>query len=139
MARGSGLTGKFWVRVLKAALLDAKKTWPKHGDRMRLRRQALKLRYFPGLSKDGGDVLDVNWEWIKALSQLSIGELRITDRIGGHTNIRVIFYVHERKDKKRQSNPEIWILACFPKKRQNFTVHDLKTLKARRTAVLMNA
>src|SRR5438552_663523 len=93
------LSGRYWVRVFGPALWEASKPWPRTRDRMEVRRHALKLRFWPERNpqNEGGTVLDVDWSWIKALKGKNVGELRIDDRIGGHSNIRLIFFVAEQR------------------------------------------
>jgi hypothetical protein len=131
---GDSLTGSYRVRALKAALLDAKKTWPKTCDRMEMRRHALKLRYWPSGEGDGGQVLDLDWNWIKVVRDLRIGELRIDDQIGGMNNIRIIFFVGDENVKRPL--PMIWILLAMIKKRDDFTDANIVTFKARRQIVI---
>jgi len=105
-------------------------------DCFELRSQALKLRYWPEKSgeSDSGAFLDLNWSWIKALKGLDVGELRVDDSIGGHDNLRIIFYRGpETKLEPRSEKPVIWILAVLQKKRQDFTSANVKTFRGRRT------
>jgi hypothetical protein len=59
-----------------------------------MRRHPLKLRYWPEPrpQDESGQVLDLDWEWIKACKGLRIGELRIHETIAGFDNWRVIFF-----------------------------------------------
>ncbi len=82
---------------------------------------------------DNGTLLDLDWEWIKALPGLRIGELRIKDSMGGHDNIRIIFFDPQRPSKPK---PMLWVLAVFQKKRADFTTAQLQTFRLRRTLVL---
>lgn len=133
----NSLTGSHWVRLLGAAAQDAKILWPATRHRMEVRRNALKLRFWPEQHPmdDSGTVLDLDWEWIRALKGKRVGELRIHDRIGGIDNIRLIFFVG---DIVRPSDPmkAIWILAAKAKKRDDFTAADIRTFDARRTIVM---
>jgi hypothetical protein len=133
--KGEGLTGNYRVRVLRPALDEAYKLCPRMCDRMELRAQALKLRYWPAnQSSDGnGQLLDLDWSWIKAAPHLRIGELRIDDTIGGNDNLRLIFFVGERV--VAMPMPVIWILRAMQKKRNDFSAHDLAMVKARRMFV----
>jgi hypothetical protein len=83
---------------------------------------------------DSGKLLDVDWSWIKALRSLDIGELRIEDNIGGCDNLRIIFFVGDRK--VHQPLPIIWVLHVMQKKRMEFTANDLAVFKARRALVV---
>ena len=59
-----------------------------------MKEDALKLRFWPEHEPedDNGELLDLDWSWIKALRGLHVGELRIHDTIGGCDNLRVIFF-----------------------------------------------
>jgi hypothetical protein len=60
------LTGKYLVRAGIWAFQEAHKWLPRTRDRAELRRQALKLRFWPAChpEDDGGQVLDLDWCWI---------------------------------------------------------------------------
>jgi hypothetical protein len=105
-------------------------------DYFELREQALKLRFWPDheYAFSSGHVLDLDWCWIKALPKLNIGELRIDDVIGGHDNLRVIFFVGDEDVKAPL--PMIWILAVLQKKRQDFTTANIENFRSRRTLVV---
>lgn len=79
-------------------------------------------------------VVDLDWSWIVALPNSKVGELRIDDVIGGHDNLRIIFYVGSPT-----SSPDdmrcVWILAVMQKKRNDFTAHNIATFRARRLLV----
>lgn len=64
----------------------------------------------------------------------AVGELRLDDTIGGNDNLRIIFL--EGPPDARLPMPVIWILRVMQKKRDDFSVHDLKIFKARRALVL---
>ena len=66
----------------------------------------------------------------------NVGELRIDDVIGGHNNLRVIFFVPGVK-RRGDPLPAIWILAAMQKKRQDFSAANLQTFKLRRQLVLL--
>ena len=128
------LTGTYRVRAGRWAFQDAHKCLPRTRDRAELRRHALKLRFWPERSPetDDGQLLDLNWSWIKALPGKRVGELRIDDTIGGCDNLRVIFFVPREKTEP----PNLWILAVFQKKRDDFSKAQLKLFKARRELIL---
>lgn len=136
----NGLSGSYRVRVFGAALREARKTWPRVKDRMRVRRHALKLRYWPEVSPrdEQGTLLDLDWCWIRALKGSRVGELRVHDAIGGCDNIRIIFFVPDNKVAKVPDKglPVIWVLAAIQKKRNEFTEANLKVFRFRRTLVL---
>jgi hypothetical protein len=134
--KGERLTGNYWVRPLRPALDESCKLCPRKRDRMELRAHALKLRYWPATmpSDDNGQLLDLDWSWIRAAPRLQIGELRIGDVIGGNDNLRLIFFVGERLVALPM--PVIWILRVMQKKRDDFSTNDLAIAKARRLIVL---
>ncbi|MEK6237505.1 MAG: hypothetical protein N2C14_22590, partial [Planctomycetales bacterium] len=130
------LTGDHFVKALRPVFQDAHHWFPKTRDRAEIRRHALKLRFWPDSkpTDDNGQVLDLNWQWIKSLPGKKVGELRIQDKIGGHDNIRIIFYLGDAKivDPMRR----IWFLAVLKKKRQDFSKANIKIFKARRLLVV---
>lgn len=131
-----GLTGRYRVRVFRPVLKEAARLCPRVRDYFELRAQALKLRYWPDhrLEQPNGHVLDLDWSWIKALPGLQVGELRVDDVIGGHDNLRAIFFVGDPEVKVPL--PIIWIVALLQKKRQEFTTHQIELFRARRTLVI---
>ncbi len=128
------LTGTHWVRAGRWALQDAHKWLPKKKDFAALRRHALKLRFWPNHhpENDDGQLLDLNWSWIRALPGKRIGELRIDDTIGGCDNLRVIFFV----PREETEPPMLWVLAAFQKKRDDFSKAQIQTFKGRRELIL---
>jgi hypothetical protein len=130
------LTGHFRVRALRSAFDDVRKLCPRIADRMEVRRHALKLRYWPEHhpTDDAGKVLDLDWEWVRALPGLRVGELRISDVIGGNDNLRAIFYVGS--GEIREPLPMIWILRVLQKKRDDFSMNDIAIFRARRGLVI---
>jgi hypothetical protein len=128
------LTGSYHVRALRPAFHDAHKWLPKSKDRAELRRHSLKLRFWPEKSPkdERGQLLDLDWSWIKALGGYRIGELRVHDTIGGCDNLRVIFFDPDNK----KPHPTIWVLAVFQKKRDDFTKAQLDNFKLRRQLVI---
>lgn len=137
------MTGTHYVRAVRPAFQDAHKWLPHKRDRALLRRQALKLRFWGDdrSTDEAGLVIDLNWDWVRALRGDRIGELRIDDEIGGFDNLRVITW-HPTKpippswDPTFQDVPHIWILSVFQKKRNDFTKANLQTFAARRDTVL---
>jgi hypothetical protein len=131
-----GLSGNRWVRRLGAVRADTQRYFPRARDYFEIRRQALKLRFWPSpLTTDpSGRIIDLDWSLIRALPGLNVGELRVDDEIGGHRNIRIIFFVGPNDD--RYPMPCIWILSVFPKKRDDFTSHQLENFRARRQIVM---
>jgi hypothetical protein len=135
-AEGKHLRGSHRVRVIRPALRKANKMLPKCRDQMELRAQALKLRHWPEkeVIDEQRQLIDLDWSWIKALSGLRIGELRIADEIGGHENIRLIFWVGDKA--VRAPLPMIWVLDVLAKKRDEFTSYQLDVFRAKRTLIL---
>ena len=133
---GKHLTGFYRVRVFRPAWGDARRLLPRTRDCIELRAHALKLRYWPEKNPEAesGDLLDLNWSWIRALGGLKIGELRIDDKIGGNDNLRVIFFCGDPKVK--EPLPFIWILGVIQKKRMEFTAHQIQIWRDRRTLVI---
>lgn len=131
-----GLEGSRWVRVFGPALREAHRWWPRARYRMEVRRHALKLRFWPAQSpvEDSGALLDMDWEWIRACRGESVGELRIEDEIGGHRNIRIVFFVGPTR--AGDPLPAIWILAALPKKRHDWTPHQISIFRGRRKLIL---
>lgn len=131
-----GLTGSYRVRVIRPALKQACRLFPRARDYFEARDQVLKLRYWPQhlITHANGHVLDMDWEWIKALPNLRVGELRMDDTIAGLNNLRAIFYVGDSEVKAPL--PMIWILALLQKKRQDFTAEQISIFRARRTLVV---
>jgi hypothetical protein len=130
------LTGRYHVRALRSALKTGRHIMPKSRDRAELRRHALKLRYWPDnvTMEPSGQVVDLDWSWIKALRGNNVGELRIGDVIGGHDNLRVIFFV--AGPVPGESMDCIWVLDVFQKKRNEFTGHEISTFKGKRAIVM---
>jgi hypothetical protein len=104
-------------------------------DQERLRRHALKLAWFPDSGPDSGSVIDLDWSWVEGLpgNKRDVGELRIDEPIGGHRNLRMIFFLGDASFA--DPLPMIWILRVFPKKSYVFKTEDLDCFHARRTNV----
>lgn len=101
---------------------------------MVLREHALKLRFWPG--GRGGQSVDINWDWIHACGHLGIGELRVEDTIGGHNNLRIIFFKPDTDKSSPDAMPLIWILRVLQKKTQSFMQNEIVIFKARRALVM---
>jgi hypothetical protein len=130
-----GVTGSNFVRFTRHGLQSARAAWTKTGDRFEVRRQALKLRFWDERHEHPpGMLFDHTYESIKALKGLGIYELRLDDEIGGHENIRVIFFDPPSDWVPVEKKPMrvIWILEIFPKKRDEFTRNDLNRFRASR-------
>ena len=129
------LTGRYHVRICRSAFMDGHKICPRSRERAELRRHALKLRFWPNPKPEEltGMVMDLDWSYIRALSGEKIGELRIHDRIGDNDNLRIIFYVG--KPLAEGQMPIIWILAAMQKKRDDFTMANIETFRARKVLI----
>jgi hypothetical protein len=109
------------------------KSFPKFRDYQRARRHALKLAFWPKAGAgDFGQMMDLDWEWIRSMKGADVGELRISDTIGGHDNLRIIFYV-SGTILKDDPLPRIWALSILQKKSRDFTSRDLSTFRGRLT------
>ena len=132
------LTGTNFVRFTRHGLQAAKSLWLKTGDRYEVRRQVLKLRWWDERhSHPNGMLMDLSYESIKSLPGLGIYELRLDDRIGGHENIRVVFFDPPKDWQPLEMKPMrvIWILEIFPKKRDAFTTYDIRRFKGSRLLI----
>lgn len=132
------LTGFYFVKRTPASSHDVRNLFSRVRDRMEVRRHALKLGYWPDNppGENGGAVLDLDWEWVRGMPSniRDVGELRIDGMIGGHRNLRIIFF---RGDPKvRNPLPMIWILQVFAKKRDDITKDQIISFKQRRKWVL---
>jgi hypothetical protein len=131
------LTGTHLVRVLRSGLQGARHFWPRVGDRMEVRRNALKLRFW-GQRHGQGRLLDLTYESIKAMAGSGVYELRIDDVIGGHRNIRVVFFdppgIWEAQ-KWIPPLPLVWVLEALPKKRHDWTSFDIDRFGAKQATI----
>lgn len=129
------LTGSFHVRALRPAFDDADHLFRRSRDRAELRRHALKLRFWPESTVAGpsGELVDLDWSWVRALEGLKVGELRIRDMIGAHDNLRIIFHIGPPTEEA--SRRIAWVLAVMQKRRDDFSRHDLAIFRARRLMV----
>ena len=64
------LTGKYRVRVYRPAWADVDRWFKRTREKIEIRSQALKLRFWPDQepADQAGRLLDVDWDWIRALS-----------------------------------------------------------------------
>lgn len=132
---GAALTGTHRVRIFRPAFDQVRKLCRSTRECIELRRHALQLRYWPGHQTDeGGQLVDLNWTWVKSLPGLQIGELRIDDVIGGNDNLRIIFFVGDEEVK--QPLPMIWVLNVFQKKRDYLTTSQVKVFRGQRQLVI---
>jgi len=96
------LTGSFFVRAIRPAFADVNHLFNRTRDKIEVRRHALKLRYWPDsiTTEPSGQVVDLDWSWIRSLDGLKVGELRVHDTIGGQDNLRIIFFVGPPNDRR---------------------------------------
>ena len=136
MSQGTSLSGNFRVRIFRPAFKSCRKLCGTTRNCIELRRHALKLRYWPDNYPvdDQGQVVDLNWEWIRSLPNSGIGELRIDDVISNNDNLRLIFFVGDKSVK--EPLPMIWILSVLQKKRDDFTRNQIKIFKGQKQLVL---
>jgi len=128
---GAGLTGVYHVKPTGAAIHEARDLFPRFGDYQLARCHALKLRFWPICYDDeSGQVVDLDWEWIKSMPGCKVGELRISDTIGGCDNLRLIFYVSDAV-LPSETMPNIWILSILQKKSNDFTANNISTFRGR--------
>jgi hypothetical protein len=133
------VTGRFFVRAIRPAFQDAHRLCPTAKDRAGLRRHVLKLRFWPNSNPTDshGELLDLDWEYIKCMPNQKVGELRIHDTINGNDNLRAIFLTEDTGIFAGLS--VIWVLAVIQKKRQDFSSANITTFKARRAIVIERA
>jgi hypothetical protein len=85
-------------------------------------------------------LFDHTYESIKALSGLSIYELRLDDEIGGQSNIRVVFFDPPRDwqpVRRQEARPLriVWVLEALPKRRNGWTQNDIARFRAARLMI----
>jgi hypothetical protein len=132
---GKPLFGQYYVKPTASAIGDAQDLFPRYGDYQEARRHALKLAFWPDSGDaDEGMVEDLNWEWIRSLRKLRIGELRIDDVIGGKRNLRIPFWVSDQK-LPSDPMPRIWTLAVVDKKNNDWTPRELEAFADRLTSL----
>ncbi len=131
------VSGTRIVRFLHPARSECFRLIKPSRDRKIMRRHALKLRYWPDMhpKADSGEVLDLDWSWVRACQGLNIGELRIHEKIDGFDNWRVIFF-EGPKPKVADEMPRLWVIQLLKKKRNEFTDANIETFKLRRLMVV---
>jgi len=132
---GDSLSGNFFVRAFRPAFDDVHRLFDRTRDKIEVRRHALKLRYWPEslTAEASGQVVDLDWSWIRSLEGLKVGESRVHDTIGGQDNLRIIFFVGPPNDRLPMRC--IWILSVIQKSRQDFSANQIRVFRARRTLV----
>lgn len=129
------LTGAYRVRVFRPAFSEVRKLCGSTRLCIEVRRHALKLRYWPENhpESESGQILDLDWEWIRSLRRKRVGELRVHDTINGNDNLRILFFVGDRREGEM---PVIWILSVIQKKRDYFTQAQIDVFEGRRVLVI---
>lgn len=123
------LFGAYYVKPTATAIVRAYKLCGDSvRDVMKIRQHALKLAFWPNEA-------DLDWEWIQALKNKRIGELRIDEAIAGNNNLRVIFF-KANKPLPNEPLPRIWSLTVLQKKSQHFTAGDLQAFSAMRDIIV---
>lgn len=130
------LQGRYYVTPTGTAVHKAWKLFDKKaGPYYELRQHGLKLAHFPD-GKTDRLVVDLDWDWIDGTGDgHGIGELRIDDKIGGHENLRMIFYVADKK-LAGEPLPRIWVFSVFPKKTNRFTNNELRVFRAQKKIIV---
>ncbi len=128
----SDLFGDYHVTPTSSAIKDAQCLFPRFGAYQELRRQALKLAFWPSGKALSGSVEDLDWEELIGMPKPRAHELRIDDEIGGYDNLRIIFYLFEKKIiLPGDVLPRLWVISVMQKKTQRFSQNDFDTFAAR--------
>lgn len=116
-----GLVGNYLVRLDKAAFRDVDKLGLSYRERSNLRRQVLKLAYWPTGEAEDGLVVDVDWERQKGVKGgLCLCELRVRGKVQSQLELRVMFWVPS-KDGFKTDPDSIFVLHVFPKVTRKIT------------------
>jgi hypothetical protein len=115
------------VRICRPAFQDARRLLSRMDDRAKLRRQAMKLRYWQPMEDA---VFDLRWKWIDALREEQVAELHIDDVLGRRSHLRVVFWLPTDGEPDRH----IWVLAVTDKVAE-YSTTDIKILASRRIVV----
>jgi hypothetical protein len=126
----AALFGRYYVTPTFASIRDAQDLFPRYRHYQEARRHALKLAFWPGFDGGGGLVEDLHWSWIDGMGEPRAAELRIHETIGGHDNLRIVFYV-SKVVLPEDTMPRIWTIAVMQKKTSRFEHDDLKTFRGR--------
>ncbi len=125
----SELFGNYYVKPTASACVRAWKICNYSvRDYQLLRSHAVKLAFWP-------DDADLDWDWIKTLESKRVGELRISETIAQHNNLRVIFF-KANKLIPGDAMPRIWTLSVFQKKQQGFSGKEISGFRAMRDLVV---
>jgi hypothetical protein len=133
----SGLFGRFHVTPTSTAMKEAHDLFPRYGDYQEARKHALKLAFWPAdVAEHSGKVIDLDWEEIIAMPSPRAYELRIDDVIGGHDNLRIIFYAFEKSIVlEGDTLPRLYTIGVMQKKTRRFSNNDLRTFRAKVTII----
>jgi hypothetical protein len=134
------VTGTNFVRFSRHGLQSIRSWWSNMADRFEVRRQSLKLRFWDERHlHPPGMLLDHSYEGIKALAGEGIYELRVDDEIGGHDNIRVVFFDPPRGwsavPEHVRPMPVVCVIEALQKKRQGWTTNDLTRFRGQRLII----
>ena len=132
-----GLFGSYYVTPTATAV---RRAWGlcrgSMSDYQRIRRHGLKLAHWPSGAEDPAAHMDLDWDWVRTLEDIRVGELRIDEEIAGHRNLRIIFF-KANVVLPSDPMPRIWPLTVFPKKRQDFSQGQIRAWKGRRNLVVV--
>lgn len=131
MAEGDFLQGPYRVRATTQAFKTVRRLFTRKKEAMILRRHALTLAWW---AEGVPGVIVLDWEWVKALPGQKVGELRISERIGGHDNLRIYFFVGD--ESVREPLPMIWVLHVIQKKSNDIKQGVIDTLELQREMVI---
>lgn len=133
----ANLFGDYHVTPTPSAIRKAMDLFPKYKHYQRLRKHALKLAYWPSNPPAGsGQVCDLDWDEISGMQAPKAYELRIDDVIGGHNNLRVIFWMFDKAViLPGDVLPRLWVIDVLQKKTRRFTPYDLRIFRAKAVIV----
>jgi hypothetical protein len=134
------ITGCNFVRFTRHGLQSIRGFWNQIGDRFEIRRQALKLRFWDERhTHSPGMLFDHSYESIRALQGLGVYELRLDDDIGGHSNIRIVFFDPPGSWKPEYDHTRplrvVWILEALPKRRNGWTTNEITRFRCSRLLI----
>ena len=133
----SELFGHYHVTPTHTAMKEASDLFRHYGDYQEARKHALKLAFWPQNDAEHcGKVIDLDWDEITAMPNPRACELRIDDVIGGHDNLRIIFYAFEKKIVlPGDTMPRLFTIGVMQKKTQRFSNRDLRVFSGRITII----
>jgi hypothetical protein len=133
----SRLFGHYHVTPTHTAMKEAYDLFRNYGDYQEARKHALKLAFWPiEHAEHSGKVIDLDWDEIIAMPAPRASELRIDDVIGGHDNLRIIFYAFDKKIVlPGDVMPRLFTIGVMQKKTKRFSNNDVRTFRARVTII----